>query len=204
MNMGFGVGLYSPRVAAKVARVRYQHFQAWARAQLIRPIRTGKESVYTYHDLLRLRLILRLRQQGIRPKNIKKALDTVAQMSGGDANAWLKATLYVDAGVIVAMIPARPDWNPVAASRGPQKMAVIFFPELVKELERELVPPSFQYIEVRPDVLGGSPVIRGTRIPTKTIVLLKQSGQDPAQAYPDLTAEQINEAESYEAFLEAA
>lgn len=206
---GFGVGLYSPRVAAKVARIKYQSFQAWAKANLIhaaqKPIgRTRAESIYSFYDLLLIRLIVRLKKQGARPKQVKAALHTIELMSSGEPNAWLQATILydVEARVVAAILPNRPDWNPIAASKGPQKMAVIFFPELIRELKDELVPQDrFPHIEIDPEVLGGAPVIRGTRISTRAVVSVIESGAEPRRAYPSLTDEQVIDAEAYEKFL---
>ena len=105
-----GVGLYSPRVAARIARIKYQNFQAWAKASLLHgrkfPIGKRGESIYTYHDLLLIRLIVRLKEQGARPKQIKTALNTIEVMSGGDPNAWLRATILFDieSRVVVAVL----------------------------------------------------------------------------------------------------
>lgn len=205
----FGVGLYSPKVAARVARISYQHFQAWAKAGLLHaakiPIGRKSESIYTFHDLLRIRLIARLKAQGIRPKNIKTALDTISLMSGGDHDAWLRATIYVADGVVVAILPEKPEWNPIAVSRGPQKMAVVFFPELIAELKEELVPHAkFPYIDLNPAVLGGAPVIKGTRVSVKAVLSVLEAGQDPTKAYPDVTSEEVANAQEYEKFLQAA
>ncbi len=202
----FGTGLYSPKVASRVARVRYQNFQAWAKANLLHPvfqIPIGRrtENIYSYYDLLLIRLIRRLREKRFRTKTIKKALDVISSMSGGDSYAWTRATICVDADLIVAFLPEKQEWNPVAASKGPQKMEVIFFPELIEELKRELVPERFRYIEIDPRVLAGAPVIKGTRIPTSVVYSIKKEGQDPKEAYPDLTNDQIKDAEAYEEFL---
>ena len=84
-------------------------------------------------------------------------------------------------------------------------MEVVFFPELIQELKDGLVPPSqFPYVEVDNEVLGGMPVIKGTRISTRAVASVKESGGDPREAYPDLTREQVENAEAYEEFLVAA
>ena len=204
----FGVGLYSPRVAARVARIRYQNFQAWAKAHLLRPSRvkfgTRTETTYSFLDLLLIRLVVRLKEKGFRPNQIRKALDTISYMADNSPHAWLRATIYVDSKLIVATLPGTEDWNPVAASRGPQKMALVFFPELAEELKRELVPERFKHIEIDPEVRAGAPVIKGTRITTRDVVLTKQSGQDPTRMYPELTREEVQDAVDYENFLEVA
>ena len=204
------MGLYSPRVAARVARIRPQSFQAWAKANLLQPLRVAKGeerggAVYTYKDLLLIRLIVRLRAEGIRPRNIRIALDTIASVSGRDRDAWMRARLLVTSGLVVVVFPDTTEWNPMAASEGTQKMAEVFFPELIEQLKEELVPPiQFPFIEVDPQVLGGAPVVKGTRVSTRAVVSIEDSGQDPLEAYPDLSKEQVANAKAYEEFLKAA
>jgi uncharacterized protein (DUF433 family) len=205
-TLGFGVGAYSPNVAARVARIKYQNFQAWAKANLLHPTLVAydakSENIYNYKDLLLIRLIMRLREKGIRTKEIKAALETIEMMSGGVRDAWMKSTILVTDGVVAVFFPDKPEWNPVAAAQGPQKMAVVFFPNLINELKEELLPASrFPHIEIDPEVLGGSPVIKGTRITTRAVASIRESGEKPKEAYPDLTDLQIADAEAYEEFL---
>lgn len=209
MVVEYDKGLYTSRIAARIARIRYQNFQAWAKANLLRPpyeIPKGKkaEHIYTYYDLLLIRLIRRLREKGFRTTKIKKALDVIRIMQGGDTYAWTRATIAIYGDLIVAILPEKPEWNPIAASKGPQKMEVVFFPELIEELKKELLPDRFKYIEINPTILGGTPVIKGTRIATSVVYNLIKGKMDVAEAYPQLTLEQVKEAESYEEFLEAS
>ncbi len=159
------------------------------------------ERTYTYDDLLLMRLIVRLKEQGAKPRNIRKALDTIAYMGGNDRNAWKRSRILVSDGVIAVILqdPGMTEWNPVAASRGSQKMAEVFFPELIKELRNDLVPRErFKHIEVDPDVLGGAPVIKGTRVSTRAVMSVLESGGNPKEAYPTLTDSQIAEVKDYE------
>ena len=205
-------GAYSARVAARMTRVPSQRLQAWTRSRLLLPykFRYGKqvENTYTYDDLLLMRLIARLEEQGATSKNIKVAMNTIEYMSDGDKTAWKETALLVSNGVVVVIFPGRigEDWNPIAASKGPQKMAVAFFPELEMELRNELVPPDrFKHIEVDPEVLGGTPVIRGTRISTSAVMAVLESDGDPREVYPSLTDEQVDEVRDYEqSYLRAA
>ena len=204
------LGLYSARIAARVARVRPQMFQAWIKADLIRSqkFRSGRrsENTYTYDDLLLMRLIVRLKEQGASTKSIRAALDTVEYMCEGNRKAWKQVEMSVSNDLVVVMIPGIPDWNPVAASKGSQKMAAVFFPELITELQNELVPPGrFKYIDVDPEVLGGAPTVKGTRISTRAVMSAVESEIDPKEVYPALTDEQIREVKDYEqSFLQAA
>ena len=205
-------GMYSARVAARVARMPSQRFQAWIKSGLLRPYRFdyGKrvENTYSYDDLLLMRLIIRLQGQGATTKSIRVALNTVAYMSDGDRTAWKQVEMYVSDGLVVVVFPGetRREWNPVAASEGPQKMAVVFFPDLIEELKNELVPPDrFKHIEVDPEVLGGSPIVKGTRISTSAVMSVLESEGDPTEVYPGLTREQVAEVQDYEqTFLQQA
>jgi uncharacterized protein (DUF433 family) len=58
----------------------------------------------------------------------------------------------------------------------------------------------YRYIVSMPEVLGGEPVIKGTRIPVRTIVLTWRRGISPEEIpehYPHITVAQVFEALSY-------
>jgi uncharacterized protein (DUF433 family) len=61
---------------------------------------------------------------------------------------------------------------------------------------------TFERITVRPDQMGGVPCIRGLRIPVATVVGMVADGMGQAEivaAYPDLEAEDVQEALHYAA-----
>ncbi len=61
---------------------------------------------------------------------------------------------------------------------------------------------TFTRISVRPDQMGGAPCIRGLRIPVATVVDMVADGMNKEEilaAYPDLEAEDIEEALHYAA-----
>jgi len=60
----------------------------------------------------------------------------------------------------------------------------------------------YELIESRPDVMGGKPVIRGTRIPVELIVRKMGEGasiEDLLDGYPKLTRESVQAALVYAA-----
>ena len=76
----------------------------------------------------------------------------------------------------------------------------------MEELKRELVPPErFKHIDLDPEVLGGAPTVKGTRISTLAVASVLESGIDPKVVYPGLNDDQIREVDDYErSFLRAA
>ena len=205
-------GTYSARMAARVARIPPQRFQAWMKSSLLQPYKfhygNRVENTYSYDDLLLIRLIVRLKEQGASARAIGVALRTIDAMTGNDKGAWKSVSMCVCDGLVVVVFPGDigQKWNPVAASEGPQKMAAVFFPELIEELKNELVPPDrFKHIEVDPEVLGGSPTVKGTRLSTSAVMAVIESDGDPMEVYPDLTSEQVAEVREYEqSYLRAA
>lgn len=60
----------------------------------------------------------------------------------------------------------------------------------------------FKRITVRPEQMGGTPCIRGLRIPVATVVGMVADGMTEAEItreYPDLEAEGVHEALAYAA-----
>lgn len=59
---------------------------------------------------------------------------------------------------------------------------------------------AYRYIESKPGVLGGEPVIKGTRVPVRSIVLAWRRGLPPEEIpvhYPHITLAQVFDALSY-------
>ncbi len=65
------------------------------------------------------------------------------------------------------------------------------------------MPKSFTRINIDPKILGGKPVIRGTRIPVYTVVNLTAQGKNQdyiLKHYPDLTSQDVSQALQYAAW----
>lgn len=59
---------------------------------------------------------------------------------------------------------------------------------------------AYRYIESKPGVVGGEPVIKGTRVSVRTIVLTWRRGVPPEEipnSFPTITLAQVFEALSY-------
>jgi uncharacterized protein (DUF433 family) len=80
--------------------------------------------------------------------------------------------------------------------------------EELKEADEEasiIVPPQFRkYVQVKPGIMGGEPVIRGTRIPTATVVVLiaKYGIKKLIKLYRNIAEEYIKKAIEYENYLD--
>jgi uncharacterized protein (DUF433 family) len=69
-----------------------------------------------------------------------------------------------------------------------------------KSIEEDAMP--YERIEINPDVMGGKPVIRGTRIPVELILRKLGAGMTPEAIladHPRLTLEDIPAAQAFAA-----
>ena len=67
------------------------------------------------------------------------------------------------------------------------------------------MPPQFRkYVQVKPEVMGGEPVIRDTRLPTATVValLVKHDIDELKKLYRRIPPESIEKAIEYERYLD--
>ncbi len=68
-----------------------------------------------------------------------------------------------------------------------------------------IVPPQFRkYVQVKPEIMGGEPVIRDTRIPTATIVALLANHDidELKKLYRRISPDKIEKAIEYERYLD--
>ena len=63
-------------------------------------------------------------------------------------------------------------------------------------------PVTHERIEINPEVMGGKPVIRGTRIPVETVLRKLGTGMTPEEIisdHPRLTLEDVRAAQAFAA-----
>jgi uncharacterized protein (DUF433 family) len=79
---------------------------------------------------------------------------------------------------------------------------VSLLPSTLSKTDEKGILMTFERITVRPDQMGGVPCIRGLRIPVATVVSMVADGMSREEilaAYPDLEAEDIEQALRYAA-----
>lgn len=83
---------FSSTRTAEIAGISYRQLDYWARQNIVRPSLTkasgsGSRRVYSYRDLLELRVIKTLLDSGIRLEQIRKGLDYLREQLGEDVTA---------------------------------------------------------------------------------------------------------------------
>ena len=80
---------YSGRRAAEIVGISYRQLDYWARTDLIRPSRadakgSGSRRLYSYRDLLELKLVKTLLDDGIKLESIRAAFGYLREQLGED------------------------------------------------------------------------------------------------------------------------
>lgn len=171
--------------------------------------RDGRRWLYSFRDLLALRTVVFLREERSLQK-IRQAIQTLDDI--GDKE-------HLSAYVLVPTDDGSIGWidrdqssfvdlvKKPGSLREPVVMEQVFGPFRDKDglLVRPLYEP-FPMIRVSPDVRGGYPVIKGTRVPYNAVSGLVQDGVPPRkvrQFYPSVSASGARDAEKFADYVEA-
>lgn len=208
-------GFYSTSQVSRLARIPISTLYEWRRRGIIRPslelIESGlvAEEGYSYSDLTLIRILKALRDRHLDFDSAAIALRHMYERLGPPDRGWANETVYVVGNRIYV---DRPDECEITdATKLGQKVMETLFGDLFEEL-REIdeeasiiVPPQFRkFVQVKPEIMGGEPVIRGTRIPTSTIVALLANHDisELKKLYRRIPPERIEKAIEYERYLD--
>ena len=215
-------GFYGPVEACRLTRVPLSTLRYWVKAGIITPSRrlVGAQTRvcrdgYSLADLGYIRLLHQLRTRGVPTEDAVRFLNAMLDMIGPPGPSWAEVRVWVD-GKRVYLFEAG-EWATMEAQRltrrgaALQRVADTFFGDAFIGLQGSadsiLVPPELlEHIEINAEVIDGEPVIRGTRIPTRTVQKLAsaRSTSEILEMYPFLTCDQIKSALEYEQYLDRA
>ena len=208
-------GFYSASQVARLAGVPPATLYDWRRRGIVRPslqLKEGdtvEEEGYSYADLTLIRILRALRERSLDFKEAGIALRHLYGRLGPPGQGWANERVYVLGSKIYV---DRPDeWEVTDATRFGQKLSPLFgdlFEEL-RDLEDGasiVVPLQFRRdIQIDPDVMGGEPVIKGTRLTTSVVAIMLgkyKSIEKLVQLYKPIAREKLEQAVNYERFLD--
>ena len=167
---------------------------------------------YSYADLTIIKIMRLLRDDRLDLTSVGIALKHLFERLGPPSKGWADAHVYIVGKKIYAELPD--EWETTTATQFGQRVETRMFGDLfsiLRDQEEEgaiLIPKDYlRYVEINPNVMGGEPVIRGTRVPTSMLAMLRQKGKtlgDIADLYHPIPRETIAKALDYENFLDRA
>lgn len=210
------VGLYSTAQVSRLARIPLSTLYEWRRRGIMRPSLVLTEGGliadegYSYADLTLARIIKALRDKHLDFDSASMALHHMYERLGPPDRGWANERVYVLGNRIYV---DRPDqWEVTDATQLGQKVMETCFGDLfdeLREMDEEasiIVPPPFRrYVQVKPEIMGGEPVIRDTRVPTATVVALFKEYATVGKLvklYRTIPSVKIEKAIEYERYLD--
>ena len=213
---------YDAVEACRLTRVPVSTLRYWVGVGIIAPSRRLMDAQnrvyrdgYSLADLGYMRLLHHLRDQGVPTENAVRFLTAMLEKIGPPGPSWAEVRVWVDGKHVYLSEPD--EWEtleaqtPAGRRAALQRVADTFlgrtFMQLKGSADSILVPPELlEHVEINAQVIDGEPVIRGTRIPTRTIGRLAElySTAEIRERYPFLTRRQLESALEYEKYLERA
>ncbi len=211
-------GFYSTPQVSRLARVPLRTLYDWKSRGIIRPSVLVKDNDlvvldgYSYADLTIIKILRALREDQIDLSSAGIALKHLWERLGPPSRGWADTHVYLVGKRIYA--EKQDEWETTAATQFGQKVEPRVFGDLFQELKEQeeegsiLVPKDFRaVVEINPEVMGGQPVVRGTRVPTSILATLKSKGKsikELARLYTLIPKGNIQKVIAYENFLDTA
>jgi uncharacterized protein (DUF433 family) len=208
-------GFYTSTQVSRLARIPISTLYEWRRRGIIRPSLeyvegglVGDEG-YTYSDLTLVRILKALRDKRLNFDDAAKAIRHMYARLGPPDRGWANEKVYIVGSHIY--IDRTDEWKITDATALGQKVIETFFGDLFDELREGdaeasiIVPPQFRkYVLIKPEIMGGEPVVRGTRVPTATLVslLANHDIKELKKLYKHIPPETIDKAIEYERYLD--
>ncbi len=211
-------GFYTATQVARLAKIPARTLYDWQARGIIVPslqIEDAGKVIegYSYADLTIARMIRALREKRIDFKSASLAFHHMYERLGPPSGGWSDSTVYFVGKQVFADLSD--EWSVTTATLGGQRIETRLFGDFFEELRLSelraggsiLVPVEFQdAVDIDPDVMGGEPVVRGTRVPTSLLFALnkRMSVGQIAKMYGSVTRRRIESAVAYERYLDTA
>ncbi len=186
-----------------------RQLEYWDRTDVISPsIATyegrGNQRLYSFRDLIKLKVGAELRKRHMRPSRIKATIEALEQRGFTDPLVTIRWVVEPDGNEVLYVNPAVE--RPMSARDVDQVAEPMNLPlkdiktGLEATIAEHMARPTGHVTSIR-NLQGSAPVIAGTRIPTEKIAGLAQRGWDGQRilaAFPHLTPKDIEAAIEYE------
>lgn len=192
-------GALRSRIVAKLAGVTVRQLWYWHNTILLEahavPGGPGHPRLYTWVDYMKIRAASKLLREGLSERAIRGAIAFL----DGNVRDWYLLPLHVVSGRALVNSAG------LAHSADPgQQIAIPQIVAMLSELRQEGPLGELRefgdHVDMRPDVVAGNPVIKGTRLETEFISALVARGLTPqrvAEMY-HLAPEQVQSAVDFD------
>ena len=208
-------GFYTAARVSRLTGVPVSTLNLWRRRGILRPslvMREGSRVTgegFSYADVTLVRILRALRDKQLNFDDAGRAIRHLYDRLGPPSKGWANERVYVVGNHIYIDKPD--DWEVTDATGLGQKV-MHELGDLFEELRQLdegasiLVPVRYQkFVNIDPQIMGGEPVIRDTRLPTATVasMLNRYKSLDKlVKLYSPISREMIEKAIEYERDLD--
>lgn len=218
MIMSDWQGFYSTSQVSRLARVPLRTLYEWKQRGIIIPsveVLNEQDDVvdegYSYADMTIIKIMRAASGGRLELKSLQATLRHLFERLGDPSQGWADANVYLVGNRVYAEKPD--EWDVTVATQFGQKADRALFGDMfsvLRELEEPgaiLIPEEYRpYVQINPDVMGGEPVVKHTRVPTAVLAMLRKKGKtlaELARLYQTIPRKLIEQAIQYEAFLDS-
>ena len=202
---------YSTAQVSRLARVPRSTLYDWKAGGILTPsVRVmDRDQVvdegYSYADLTIIRLSRAIRDKKLNIRSVCIALRHLVDRFGHPNKGWVDVHIYIANNNVYA--DRLDEWEVTAATHHGQRVETRLFDDvfdILRDLDEDgdiLVPQGFsRCIAIKPNVMGGDPGIKNTRVPTATVAAKFRQGASVdrlAELYKPITRLCIEQAIDY-------
>lgn len=205
------LGPFTTAQVKQITGLTIRQIDYWDRIRFIRPSiakAKGRGSVrrYSIMDIVEMKTAKGLLEGGISLRKIKEAFQYLRKAMPHIRRPLLELRLVALPGKKFVLARDNPGYMELVDTPGQMVLFVAPVGQIAKEVEDQVEElkqaKKFvdERIEINPEVMGGAPVIAGTRIPIDTILYYLRHGWDAkkiAKEFPSLTAKDVEAARLY-------
>jgi len=76
--------IYSTKLVQKLTRASANQLKYWVRISLVSPDKKGKYSLYSFKDIIKLRVLVSLRRKGLSLQRVRQGMENLSRMLPDD------------------------------------------------------------------------------------------------------------------------
>jgi len=95
--------LFQTDLVLRVTGTSANQLKYWVKLGLVAPTKDGKRYLYTFRDIIRLRVISNLKAKGLSLQKIRKGIDNLAKVLPADDDPLARLIIFTDGQEMIAM-----------------------------------------------------------------------------------------------------
>lgn len=95
--------LFPTDIVLGVTGASANQLKYWVKISLIAPLKNGKRYFYSFRDIIRIRVVTNLKNNGLSLQKIRKGIDNLAEVLPSDDDPLARLVIFTDGQDMIAM-----------------------------------------------------------------------------------------------------